>query len=94
MRAVTTVVLVLALAPFLQACVVFEGCTREEAPEFSAAEEQITRNDVVAAIGEPIETIKSDDGHRVDIYEYDPFCSGIIFIPLPIPVYTSYPPKC
>jgi hypothetical protein len=31
------------------------GCSREEAPEFSAAEEQITRNDVVAVLGEPIE---------------------------------------
>jgi hypothetical protein len=31
MRAVTTAVLVLALAPFLQACFYIVGCNREEA---------------------------------------------------------------
>jgi hypothetical protein len=92
MRAVTTAVLVLALGPFLQACVVFEGCTREEAPEFSATEEQITRNDVVAALGEPIETIKSEDGHRVDIYEYDQICADVLFVLyIPIPAYVGSP---
>ncbi len=56
MRVAATAVLVLALAPFLQACVapLAGGCSREEAPEFSATEEQITRIDVVAALGEPI----------------------------------------
>ncbi len=85
MKAVTTVVLVLALAPFLQACFYVAGCTREEAPEFSAAEGQITRNDVVADLGEPIETFESEDGRRVDIYEYDQFCGVILITPLPIP---------
>ena len=83
MRAAATAVLVLALAPFLQACLYAEGCSREEAPEFSAAEEQITRKDVVADLGEPIKTIKSEDGHRVDVYEYDQSC-GFVELPLPI----------
>ena len=91
MRAVTAAVLVLALAPFLQACAYVEGCSREGSPEFSATEEQITRNDVVADLGEPIETFKSEDG-RVDIYEYDQFCGGLFIAGvLPIPVYLDLP---
>ena len=71
MRAVATAVLVLALAPFLHACA-YEplGCDREEVPEFFATDEQITRNDVVAVLGEPIETFERED-RRVDVYEYD-----------------------
>ena len=86
MRIAATVVLVLALAPFLQACGPGPGgCSREEAPEFSATEEQITRSDVVAVVGEPDETIEIEDG-RVDVYEYDRFCAGIIFLVLPLPL--------
>ena len=89
MRATATAVLVLAVGLFVQACASVGGCSREEAPEFSATEEQITRNDVVAAIGEPIETIKSEDG-RVDVYEYDSHCGGVIFVLyIPIPLYFS-----
>jgi len=77
MRAVTTAVLVLSVGLFVQACAAEDmGCSREEAPEFSATEEQITRNDVVAVLGEPIETIKSDDG-RVDVYVYDQVRGGL-----------------
>ncbi len=65
------------------------GCAREEVPEFSATEEQVTRNDVVAVLGEPIETIKSENG-RVDFYEYDGHCGGLFWllpIPYPLPVF-------
>ncbi len=90
MRAVTTAVLVLAVAPFLKACPApLVGCEREEAPEFTVTEEQITRNDVVAVLGEPIETIKSED-RRVDVYEYDKHCSGLFWllpIPYPLPIF-------
>ncbi len=90
MRAVTTAVLVLAVAPFLKACPApLVGCEREEAPEFTVTEEQITRNDVVAVLGEPIETIKSED-RRVDVYEYDGHCSGLVWllpIPYPLPIF-------
>ena len=86
MRAVTTAVLVLALGPFLQACFYVAGCNREEAPEFSATDEQITRNDVVTVLGEPIETIKSED-RRVDVYEYDGHCAGLAALGLPFPFF-------
>ncbi len=88
MRAVTTVVSVLAVGLFVQACgpVPAVGCAREEAPEFSATEEQITRNDVVAVLGEPIETIKREDG-RVDVYEYDGHCAGLWILGVPFPVF-------
>ena len=90
MRATATAVLVLAVAPFLQACPApLVGCEREEAPEFTVTEEQITRNDVVAVLGEPIETIKSED-RRVDVYEYDGHCSGLVWllpIPYPLPIF-------
>ncbi len=92
MRAVTTVVSVLAVGLFVQACAAEDmGCSREEAPEFSAAEEQITRNDVVADLGEPIETFESEDGRRVDIYEYDQFCAFAPLFPLPIAFPTGLP---
>jgi hypothetical protein len=96
MRAVTSAALFLPLALFLQACGVGTGsvtCSHEGTPTFSAPEEQITRNDVVAELGEPIDTIESEDGHRVDIYEYDKFCTGIlwIFVPLPLPGHLSFP---
>ena len=87
MRAVTTASLVLAVGLFVQACVFPVGlCSRMEAPELSATEEQITRNDVVAVLGEPIETIKSVDG-RVDVYEYNGHCAGLMFIGIPIPFF-------
>ena len=43
----------------------------------------------IAVLGEPIETIKSDDG-RVDVYEYDGHCGGLFWIlpiPYPLPVF-------
>ncbi len=92
MRAAATAVLVLVVAPFLQACPAYLGdCAREEVPEFSATEEQITRNDVVAVLGEPIATIKSGDGYRVDVYEYDGHCGGLFwFLPIPYPLPVLY----
>ena len=83
MRAGPTAILVLAVGLLVQACVVpVGGCSRTEAPE-----EQTTRNDVVAVLGEPIETIKSEDGH-VDVYEYDGHCAGLAFVMgVPIPFY-------
>ena len=91
MRAAATAVLVLVVAPFLQACPAYLGdCAREEVPEFSATEEQITRNDVVADLGEPIETIKSENG-RVDVYEYDGHCGGLFWLlPIPYPLPVAY----
>jgi hypothetical protein len=89
MRAAATAVLVLTLALFLQACLGFGAgdCSREETPELSTTQEQITRNDVVAVLGEPIETFESEDG-RVDVYEYDAHCGGVFFalgiFPIPL----------
>jgi hypothetical protein len=88
-RVAASAVLVMALAPFLQACIAPGpgGCSREDAPEFSATEEQITRDEVVAVLGEPNETIEIEDG-RVDFYEYDRHCVGLLIVGfLPVPVY-------
>jgi hypothetical protein len=87
MRAVTMAVSVLALALVLQGCTA-GGCSREEAPEFSAAHEHITRDYVVAELGEPIETFESEDGRRIDIYHYDKFCGGIIVL-VPVVAFPS-----
>jgi hypothetical protein len=96
MRAVTTAVLILALALFLQACAVpgEVKCSRKGVPTFSAPEEQITRNNVVAELGEPIKTIKNEDGHRIDIYDYDQFCTSFMIplpAPIPLPDHLSFP---
>ena len=66
-----TVVSALALAAVVQSCPSGSGCSREEAPEFFTTTEEITRVDVVAVLGEPIETIKSEDG-RIDVKSDDP----------------------
>ena len=92
MKAAATAVLALALAPFLQACGELGHCSRFYAPEFSAAEQQITRNDVITNLGEPMETITSEDGHRVDIYEYDRQCGGFVTVWL-FPVFPYYVEK-
>ena len=88
MSKVATVVSVLALAAVVQSCPGGSDCSREDVPEFSKITEEITRVDVVAVLGEPIETMKIDD-RRVDIYEYDGHCSGLnwLFGTFPLPLY-------
>jgi hypothetical protein len=90
MRAVTTAVLVLALALFLQACELFYlepvGCASERVPKFLTVNQQITRNDVIAEMGEPVETISSEDGYRVDIYDAGSDCVGLVLL-VPYVVY-------
>lgn len=86
MRVGTTAILV-AVGMFVQACVFpVGGCSRKGAPEFSATEERITRNDVVAVLGEPLESIRGKDG-RIDLYEYDGHCAGLMFIGAPFPFF-------
>ena len=83
-----TVVSALALAAVVQSCPGGSDCSIEEAPEFSRTEEEITRADVVAVLGEPIGTINSED-RRIDVYEYDGHCSGLnwLFGTFPLPIY-------
>ncbi len=81
MRAVTTTILILL---FVQGCVFPVGyCTRSEAPEVT--QEQSTRDDVVAVLGEPYATTEVK-GRSIDVYDYDGFCAGaepVFFFPFP-----------
>ncbi len=86
MRAVTTTILILL---FVQGCVFPVGyCTRSEAPEVT--QEQSTRDDVVAVLGEPYATTEAQ-GHSIDVYDYDGFCAGAWFVGIPIPQWRDKP---
>lgn len=87
-RVAATAVSVLALASVVQSCPTFSGCSRQEAPEIFTTADEISRVDVVAVLGEPVETIKSKDGH-IDFYEYDGHCGGLnwLFGTYPLPAY-------
>ena len=70
MRAAATAVLILL---FVQGCVFpVVYCTRSEAPEVT--QEQSTRDDVVAVLGEPYATTEVK-GRSIDVYDYDGFCA-------------------
>ncbi len=86
MRAAATAVLILL---FVQGCVFPVGyCTRSEAPEVT--QEQSTRDDVVAVLGEPYATTEAQ-GHSIDVYDYDGFCAGAWFVGIPIPQWRDKP---
>jgi len=89
MRVAATAVLVLALALFLQACAAPTDCAYNKVPELLAADQKITRNDVISEMGEPVETILENDGSRVDIYDTGIHCIGMIFL---VPV-VDYDPE-
>jgi hypothetical protein len=95
MRAAATAVLILL---FVQGCVFPVGyCTRSEAPEVT--QEQSTRDDVVAVLGEPYGTTVLGEpygttevyGHSIDVYDYDVFCAGVYFVGIPIPQWRDRP---
>ncbi len=83
MRAVTTAISVLAVGLFVQACVFPVGaCFGEQSVHTFwsddgpvSSEEQSTRDDVVALLGEPYATTEAQ-GHSIDVYDYDVFCAG------------------
>ena len=91
MRAVTTAILVLAVGLFVQACVFPVGACfgaqsvhaiwSDDGPVSS--EEQSTRDDVVALLGEPYGTTEGY-GHSIDVYDYDVFCAGAYFFVIPV----------
>ncbi len=86
MRAAATAVLILL---FVQGCVFPVGyCTRSEAPEVT--QEQSTRDDVVAVLGEPYATTEVK-GRSIDVYDYDGFCAGAWFVGIPIPQWRDKP---
>ncbi len=86
MRAAATAVLILL---FVQGCVFPVGyCTRSEAPEVT--QEQSTRDDVVAVLGEPYATTEVQ-GRSIDVYDYDGFCAGAWFVGIPIPQWRDKP---
>ncbi len=83
MRAVTTAILVLAVGLFVQACVFpVRACFGAQSVHTFwsddgpvSSEEQSTRDDVVALLGEPYATTEAQ-GHSIDVYDYDVFCAG------------------
>ena len=86
MRAAATAVLILL---FVQGCVFPVGyCTRSEAPEVT--QEQSTRDDVVAVLGEPYATTEVQ-GRSIDVYDYDGVCAGAWFVGIPIPQWRDKP---
>ena len=84
MRAVTTAILVLAVGLFVQACVFpVWACFGEQSVHTFwsddgpvSSEEQSTRDDVVALLGEPYATTEAQ-GHSIDVYDYDVFCAAV-----------------
>ena len=91
MRAVTTAILVLAVGLFVQACADYAGMCfgalsvhsfwSDDGPV--SFEEQSTRDDVVADLGEPYGTTEGY-GHSLDVYDYDVFCAGAYFFGIPV----------
>ena len=61
------------------------SCSREQPPHSLRNEGDITRQVVIAELGDPLESIEYES-YRVDMYEYDQLCSGFVVLIWPIPL--------